>query len=289
MTNEQLVIRIKTGIDVAENMLQLWNQCKNFIGMLASKYKSYEDEEDLKQQGYIGLCDAVDHYDPDGKVSFIHYASFWIRQSMVHYIKECGSVVRLPGTVKSGIGQYKKYITTFQLWFGKMPNDAEKCYHLQIDKEKLKRIENALVFDDMGSLDIPIGEEAEGSLYELLPGGENPEEEVTERVQWEQLQETLWKMVEELPNDQPEILRLRYQNEKTLQEVGEQLGKTVGQVRSLEAKALRALREPEKADTLKMLRDGEIYSKATKGNGIGCFKRTWTSSTEYVALRLWEK
>lgn len=287
MTNEQLAIRIKAGIDVAENMLQLWNQCKNFIGMLASKYKSYEDEDDLKQQGYIGLCNAVDHYDPDEKVSFIHYASFWIRQSMVLYIKECGSVVRLPGTVKSEIGQYKKYITTFQLWFGRMPNDAEKCYHLQIDEEKLKHIENALVIDDMGSLDVPIGEE-EGSLYELLPGGKNPEEEVMERVQWEQLQETLWKMVEELPADQPEILRLRYRNEKTLKEIGEQIGKTASQVRRLEAKALRALREPERADTLKLLRDGEIYSKAMKGNGVEHFRRTWTSSTEYAALKLWE-
>ena len=69
---------------------------------------------------------------------------------MVHYIKECGSVVRLSDTVKREIGRYKKYIATFQLWFGRMPDDAEKCYHLQIDEEKLKRIEKALVIDNMG-------------------------------------------------------------------------------------------------------------------------------------------
>ena len=53
MTNEQLVIRIKAGIDVADNMAVLWEQNKGFIWKMAERFKGYEDREDLRQQGYI--------------------------------------------------------------------------------------------------------------------------------------------------------------------------------------------------------------------------------------------
>lgn len=107
MTNEQLVIRIRAGIDVAENMLKLWQQNQGFIVAIAKRFQGYEDMEDLKQQGYIGLCQAVDGYNPDEGVPFINYAGFWIRQSMQRYIEDCGSVVRIPVDLRSMIGKYK--------------------------------------------------------------------------------------------------------------------------------------------------------------------------------------
>ena len=79
MTNEQLVIRIKAGIDVANNMLQLWQQNQGYITSIAKRFQGYEDKEDLMQQGYIGLCNAVDGYNPDEGVLFLTYAGFWIR------------------------------------------------------------------------------------------------------------------------------------------------------------------------------------------------------------------
>ena len=41
MTNEQLVIRIKAGIDVSDNMLQLWEQNRGFIATIAKKFCGY--------------------------------------------------------------------------------------------------------------------------------------------------------------------------------------------------------------------------------------------------------
>ena len=58
MDNEQLVARIQSGQDEAENMLQLWQQNRGFITMMARKYASLAEMEDLEQEGYIGLCEA---------------------------------------------------------------------------------------------------------------------------------------------------------------------------------------------------------------------------------------
>ncbi|MFR6581366.1 MAG: sigma factor [Ruminococcus sp.] len=96
MSNKQLVLRIKAGENVADNMLQLWQQNQGFIRSIAKKYAAYEEIEDLIQQGYFGMCNAVNGYDPENGVSFLHYASFWIRQSIHGYIEDCGKIVRLP-------------------------------------------------------------------------------------------------------------------------------------------------------------------------------------------------
>ena len=43
MSNEQLVLRIKAGENVADNMLQLWQQNKKFVASIAKKYAAYEE------------------------------------------------------------------------------------------------------------------------------------------------------------------------------------------------------------------------------------------------------
>lgn len=75
-SNEQLVIRIKAGIDVSDNMLQLWEQNRGFIATIAKKFCGYAEMDDLLQQGYLGLCQAVDAYDPDVGAPFVDYAAY---------------------------------------------------------------------------------------------------------------------------------------------------------------------------------------------------------------------
>lgn len=47
VTNEELVSRIQAGIDVAENMVDLWQQNRGFIGQMARKYSQLAEEDDL--------------------------------------------------------------------------------------------------------------------------------------------------------------------------------------------------------------------------------------------------
>ncbi|MDO5540873.1 MAG: sigma-70 family RNA polymerase sigma factor [Eubacteriales bacterium] len=281
MTNEQLVIRIKAGIDVAENMLQLWQQNRGLIGKIACKYKGYEDIEDLKQEGYIGLYNAVEGYRPEEGTAFATYAVFWIRQSMQRYIDECGSVVRLPVSLRAKIGRYKKLTAAFLVQFCRNPTEQECCYYLGIGYERLDQLKQAMLMDDMESLDVPIREGEDGSLYDLLPDQEDPECAVVEQMQQEQLRDTLWSMVDNLPGQQPTVIRMRYQEGKTLKEVGSAAGLTIEQARQQQNKAIRELRRSRE---LQSLRYGDTYSKALKGNGVEHFNRTWTSSTEYAAI-----
>jgi len=74
MTNEELVIRIKAGIDVSENMLQLWEQTKSFIHTVALHYQGFADLEDLEQEGETTLTSLVKRSESRSEVTAVFLA-----------------------------------------------------------------------------------------------------------------------------------------------------------------------------------------------------------------------
>lgn len=285
MSNEQLVLRIKAGENVADNMLQLWQQNQGFIRSIAKKYAAYEEMEDLVQQGYFGLCNAVNGYDQACGVTFLYYASFWIRQSIHGYIEDCGKIVRLPRHFRGKLRKYKQFTAAMYAEFNRKPNDQELCYYLGVRYEKLEELKRASVLDKMGSLDVPVGENEESTLCDLVACPDCPENEILDKIQAEQLEKVIWTLVDDLPGECPEVLRARYQEDLTLKETAARIGTTIEAVRQWQSKGLRELRKPSRSNELKpFIWDDYVYNRSFHGNGVGSFNRTWTSSTERIAL-----
>lgn len=135
MTNEELAVLIRAGVDVPENMAALYEQNKGMIAALAWKLRAYAELEDLRQEGYIGLCNAVDAWEPEGGASFIHYAVFWIRQTMQRYIENNGSCVRIPSGQQQRIRKYKKVCAQYLKLLGREPADWELCRLLDVSRD----------------------------------------------------------------------------------------------------------------------------------------------------------
>ena len=49
-----------------------------FIKMIANRYKSKGEFDDLVQQGVLGLIRATEKFDPTRDIKFLTYASYWI-------------------------------------------------------------------------------------------------------------------------------------------------------------------------------------------------------------------
>ena len=285
MSNEQLVLRIRAGENVADNMLQLWQQNQGFIRSIAKKYAAYEELEDLIHQGYFGLCNAVEGYDRESGVTFLHYASFWIRQSMQRYVAECGKVIRLPSHFRGKLTKYKQFTVAMYAEFGRKPTDQELCYYLSVGYEKLEELKQAAVMDKLESLDVPLGDGEENTLCDLVACPNSPENELLEEIQAEQLKAVLWALVDDLPGQCPETLKARFREKLTLKEVAARIGVPVEAARRLQNKGLRELRKPSRArELLPFMYDDYVYNQAFHGNGVESFNRTWTSSTERIAL-----
>lgn len=291
MTNEQLAVRIRAGENVGKNMAVLYDQVKDFIHAMAYKYHGQGELEDLEQEGFLALYDAIDHYEADQGVKFLTYASHWIRQRMQKYIQNTGSPLRLSAGRQEAIRKYRKFCTEFQAEQGCKPTEAELCRSLWLTLEQLREIQYDACMTAVKSLDAPIkgaeGEE-DTTLGELAASAADPCQEVLDRLEQEELCSVLWQCVNSLPGKQPDVIRSRYKDNMTMKQCGQFCGISEAEVRKQQLKALRSLRSGENAKKLRpfLTEDAWIYSGALIGNGVERFNHTWTSSTERVAMEL---
>ena len=285
MTNEELAVLIRAGVDVPENMAALYEQNKGMIAALAWNLRAYAELEDLRQEGYIGLCNAVDAWEPEGGASFIHYAVFWIRQTMQRYIENNGNCVRIPSGQQQRIRKYKKIRGQYLKLLGREPADWELCRLLGVSRNVLHHIREDARKSQIGSLNAPLCEDGDLSLEDTIPDQRDDYAGVLDAVQQEELEAVLWPMVDSLEERQARTLRARYQEGKTLRETGESLGCSLQQARVIETNALRTLRRPRYANRLRpFLYDDMARSKGMQGTGAERFRQTWTSATERAAL-----
>lgn len=136
------------------------------------------------------------------------------------------------------------------------------------------------------SLSQPIGEdEDDGTLSDVTPDPQSQSafESAEAEILFEQIREALAEALAEIPADQSEVLQQRFFERKTLVEVGEVMEMTAGEVRGLECKGLRAMRQPRIAKKLRPLyEDFDFYS----GSGLGAFRSSGMSIQERYLIRM---
>lgn len=245
MTNEQLVEEIKTGKNVQENMLQLWKQNKAFICRIIRKYLKNAEFEDLEQQSYIGLCEAIKRYEPQKEVLFLTYASYWIEQNMQRYISECCIAVHISVTIRDNALRYERVAQEFQKQHGRWPSDAEAREILGVSEEKFNTIKRCVLSLDALSLDCPVSrEDEEYTLEDTVATESDVELDVLTKLDGITMKETLWAAVDELPDNLPILIRCIYQDKMSIEEVAQRLGISKFQAQRAEQKALYILRLP---------------------------------------------
>ena len=289
MDNEQLVARIQAGEDEAENMLQLWQQNKAFIATIARKYSSGAEMEDLEQEGYIGLCEAVRHYDSERGMSFISYAAFWINRRL-RICADNSRPVRLSFNAGDEVRKYQKIMREYRQEYGCVPSDRELCAFLSVSWEKLDQIRKAAQMGNIRSLSETIpGMEGDISLGDTVASGEDMEEDTIREIDKERMKRELWLAVDQLPGDLSVAVRLRYVDRLTLEKTGQALGVTRERVRQIESRAFRILRQPHRCKKFRAYFEEYLSAAPIHHIGVSRFRTTWTSEVEQEALRWAEK
>ena len=288
-TNECIVVAVQAGDNEAENMLQLWQQNKGFIAMMARRYSAGAEMEDLEQEGYIALCEAVQHYDPGRGMSFISYAAFWIKRRM-RICADNSRTVRLSFNAGDEVRQYQKIMREYRQEYGCDPSDRELCGFLYVSREKLDQIRKAAQMGNIRSLDEPVqGMEGDISIGDTVPSGEDMEEDTIREIDKEQMKRELWIAVDQLPGDLPAAVRLRYKDRLTLEKTGQALGVNRERARQLESKAMRILRQPHRCKVFRGYFEEYLSAAPIHHVGVRRFNETWTSEVEREALRWAEK
>lgn len=121
------------------------------------------------------------------------------------------------------------------------------------------------------SLDTPLTDDADSDdLMDVVadPAGLQWREHLEESMWRKQLQEAVGAALSTVPEQYREILRLRYWEDMTLEDVGDLRGISKERVRQMENKGIRILRQPKTASQLYTFCDFDFYG----GTGLGAFR-----------------
>lgn len=221
-----------------------------------SVYGNDLDIEDLEQFGYLGLLIAAEKFDFSYQNTFGTYAAFWIKQSILRGIVDCGFTVRLPirllkAIVKcSGLDSYYE-----REGLGQTERIEAIADTMGIEVSKVEELLSMKKhYLNLVSLNVPAGEDQDDELEELL---ENTEQiKIEDKVVDSALLTELEKVLSTLTTREERVIRLRFgigcENEHTLEQVGEILGLTVERVRQIERESMRKMRQPSRAKSLKV-------------------------------------
>ncbi len=288
-TNECIVAAVQAGDNEAENMLQLWQQNKGFIAMMARRYSAGAEMEDLEQEGYIALCEAARHYESDRGASFISYAAFWIKRRM-RICADNNRTVRLSFNAGDEVRQYQKIMREYRQEYGCDPSDRELCGFLYVSREKLDQIRKAAQMGNIRSLDEPLqGMDGDINIADTVPSGEDMEGDAIREIDKERMKRELWLAVDQLPGDLPAAVRLRYKDRLTLEKTGQALGVNRERARQLESKAMRILRQPHRCRTFRAYFEEYLSAAPVHHVGVQRYLETWESEVEREAIRWAEK
>jgi RNA polymerase primary sigma factor len=208
MTNEELVNQIQQGINSCECLEQLYTQNKGLINKIVKKFEYVYhvnnsktsipliEYQELMDEAYFGLLEAVNRYEDTAGVKFMTYAPFWIRQSIQNYIRNNINSIRIPRHLYEKITVYKKVVGAYEAQLYRKPSDKELCRALGIEIKALNELKKVIYNCNMiDSLDREISDEDDTILCDTISGDADVENIVIDDMMDKSLKTELWQIV----------------------------------------------------------------------------------------------
>jgi RNA polymerase sigma-B factor len=205
---------------------------------LARRYQRAEEPlDDLVQVASIGLIKAIDRFDPDRQVAFSSYAVPTILGELKRHFRDKTWSVRVPRDLQELALKVDRKIAELSRELHRSPTIAEIAAALGASEEQILEAREAASAYRATSIDAPRGSEDDGSdtLGDQMGRDEGGFGLAEDRA-------TLDRLLGTVTAREREVLRLRFEEDLTQAEIGEQIGVSQMQVSRIIRQSLSRLR-----------------------------------------------
>ena len=211
------------------------------IEAVASTYRFTPrvERSELLQEGVVGLLRARERYDPSRGVPFAAYATWWVRQAMQQLVAELTRPVVLSDRALRQLARLRDAMHDAVRESGREPGAAELARRTGLSDEQVAALLAAE--GRPRSLDEPVvGEDGRVTSFgDLLldPLAEDAYEQVLGDLEAGAVRE----LMSELSDRERAVLAARHEHDRSLRDIGGELGLSAERVRQIEARALGKL------------------------------------------------
>jgi RNA polymerase sigma-B factor len=191
--------------------------------------------EDLQQAAYEGLVKAVRKFDPSVRPDLLTYAVPTIRGEVQRWFRDQSWMVRPPRRIQELQWQISRSINHLSQDLGRPPTDQEVSGDVGCTTEELDEAVQGFGCFQPPSLDLPVGDSAT-PMGELIGTDDERETNLVETRQ------VLAPVVRKLSERDRRILYLRFVEDQSQSEIGDELGVTQMQVSRLLDRIFRTMR-----------------------------------------------